>query len=195
MYSQDNDDYLPHLGVFSESDGRWMYHVLPYLNGSQVFTDPKVSGTAYDGTMWDDHTSYGLAEHLWAGSDYERPTVKGVALGAVGNPSQTIALGDTGLDTVAGFAMYRRDTRDPRYTSDVRPGYYSQFRHDTRTSRRMHDKQFNIDRLIPSVGLCIYGFLDGHATALTPDLAFVIGIQESSTALTSGSTFLLWNLH
>ena len=193
MYTQDNDERLPILGVLAEGRGRWMWQVMPYIKNRQVFTCPHTPRNAYDGSQWTDRTGYGFAEHLW-GNNYSTPAADGIALAQVAKPADTIALGDTGFDGAPGWAMYRRDPRDTSVTSDPRPGYYAQFRHNATATRPMTDTGFNTVRQLPVDGMCSFAFLDGHAKALKPGAAFQRAATEEGRALTGGDQFILWNL-
>jgi len=196
MYTQDYDEKLPILGVLAEGRGRWMWQIIPYIKNQQVFTCPHTPRNAYDGTQWTDRTGYGWAEHLWAtGNTYSTPQADGVGLAEVRKPADTICLGDTGFDAAPGWAMYRRDPRDTSVTSDSRPGYYPQFRHNLLTSRNFTDTSNSSVRQLPVDGRCTFAFLDGHAKSLTPGQAFVRATTEDGTTLTGGDQWLLWNLY
>lgn len=195
MYTQDYDEKLPILGVLAEGRGRWMWQVNPYVKNRDVFKCPHVPRNFYDGSQWTDRTGYGWAEHLWAsGNTYSTPQADGVALAEVRKPAETIVLGDTGFDGAPGWAMYRRDPRDTSVSSDSRPGYYPQFRHNVTRVRNFTDSSNGGTRMMPVEGLCSFAFLDGHSKALTPGAAFQRATTEEGMALTGGNQFILWNL-
>lgn len=196
MYTQDYDEKLPILGISTELRGRWMWQIIPYVKNSQIFTCPHTPRNAYDGSQWTDRTGYGWAEHIWAtGNTYGTVQADGVALAEIRKPADTIAIGDTGFDGAPGWAMYRRDPRDTSVSSDPRPGYYAQFRHNLARSRNFTDTQFNVVRQMPIDGRCTFAFLDGHAKSLTPGQAFQTAATEDGTTLTGGNQFVLWNLY
>ncbi len=195
MYTQDYDEKLPILGVLAENRGRWMWQVMPYIKNQRVFTCPHTPQNFYDGSQWTDRTGYGWAEHLWAGTGYGTMSVDGLNLAAIGKPSDTICIGDTGFDGTPGWAMYRRDPRDPAWTSDSRPGYFVQFRHHLTKAKTFRDTQYNVNRAMPIEGRSNFAFLDGHAKSLSPGQAFARATQEGGIALSGGDQFVLWNLY
>ncbi len=194
MYTQDNDEKLPIVGVIAEGRGRWMWQVMSYVKNQQVFTCPHAPRNAYNGTQWTDRTGYGWAEHLWAASGYATPAADGHSLAAISKPADTIAIGDTGFDGAPGWAMYRRDPRLTTFTTDPRPGYYAQFRHAMTATRTIRDTGSNVNRQLPIDGMCSFAFLDGHAKAMKPGQAFARAATEDGRALTGDDQYLLWNL-
>lgn len=195
MYEQDNAGRLPTLGTRSEENGRWMWQLMPYLENDDVFTAPKLPRSRYDGSRWSDETGYGWAQHLKAKSGYDTPNVMGYKVTQIAKPSETICLGDTGFNGIPGWLLYRRDPRNSKWDHDNRPGYFPQFRHKTSKTKTIRDTEYAKDRELPIKGLCMFGFLDGHAEALSPKETFVTDTTEGGEKLTGADRFLLWNLY
>jgi len=192
LYTQDYDEKLPVLGTGVDSRGRWMWQIKSYVKNLQVFACPHTPKNTYDGSQWTDRTGYGWAEHLWA-HNYGTPQADGYGLAEISKPADTICIGDTGFDGAPGWAMYRRDPRDLTYTADDRPGYFPQFRHNMAQSRAFKDNQTGGTRQMPIDGLCVFAFLDGHAKALKPGVAFQKATTEDGIALSGGDQYVLWN--
>jgi prepilin-type N-terminal cleavage/methylation domain-containing protein/prepilin-type processing-associated H-X9-DG protein len=169
LYSQDWDEALPTLGIIREGRGRWMWQIRAYLKNNEVFTCPLVPRNRYNGTRWTDQTGFGWAEHLWGRNLYTR-AADGYRLSEINKPAETIAIGDTGFDGMAGWAMYRQPQQS--MSGDWHPGYFPQFRHQNTGNRPFWDKLFQVTRHIPTGGRCSFVFLDGHAKSFTSDRAF-----------------------
>lgn len=170
-----------------------MFQVIPYIKNNQVFTCAHTPRNAYNGSQWTDRTGYGWAEHLWARSGYGTRAVQSFTLAEIGKPADTLCMGDTGFDAAPGWAMYRRDPREARWTSDDRPGYFPQFRHHVERTKPFQDRQTRGTRQMPIEGLCNFAFLDGHAKALKPGQAFARATTEDGVTLVGDDQFLLWN--
>ena len=190
MYTQDYEEHLPTLGLGSEGRGRWMWQIQGYARNKSLFTCPHVPENVYDGSQWTDRTGYGWAEHLW-GHNSGSPQADGYSLSEISQPSATICLGDTGYNGSSGWAMYRR----PPWvgSSDDRPGYYPQFRHNAAQARSIQDTYLNIRRSMPLDGFSNFAFLDGHAKAMRAGAAFVAADTENGVPLAGDDRYLLWN--
>lgn len=195
MFAQDNADHLPTLGTLAEENGRWMWQLMPYLENPRVFNAPKLPKTIYDGSQWSDRTGYGWARHLRAKSGYDTPHVRAYRMTEIANPTETIALGDTGFDGTPGWLLYRQDPRDPQWDHNDRPGYFAQFRHRMANTRKIRDTQYAMDRQLPIEGLCTFGFLDGRAETLNPEQAYKKAGTERGMALDDDNQFVLWDIY
>ncbi len=208
MYSQDNDEKIPILGVIAEGRGRWMWQVNPYIKNQSVYTCPNVTGNQYNGSQFTDRTGYGWNIILRTSdpATYGTTRADGYPMSSIAKPAETLAIGDTGFQNEPGWAMYGRDPRRAP-AADDRPGYYAQFRHNHTSTRNIIYNPNGQTRLLPTQGWCNFVFLDGHAKGLSPDQAFAEANTENGQTLTpSGqygagqteapnSRYVFWNIH
>jgi len=203
MYAQDYDEKIPILGVIAENRGRWMWQIYPYVKNKSIFTDPNTPSNEYDGTQFTDRTGYGWSLVLRASVGYGTTSADGFALAQISKPAQTIVVGDTGFDGSSGWAMYAKNPF--LTTSDARPGYFPQFRHNYSKTWAMADTGLGGTKLCPVDGVANFSFMDGHSKAMNLGTAFQQADTEDGVTLDSltaseanqnpTTRYILWNIY
>ena len=115
QYAQDYDERVPSHWISSGGlTNQWVYVVQPYVKNFQIFFCPssnKNSGAAPDANNISYGYNYlGLTERVPGGTAAEK---MGVSLAAFNRPSETIMMGDTGLNTTSYVIDPMNSTRLP----------------------------------------------------------------------------------
>ena len=191
QYAQDYDELLPVVGDNGANRGRWFHQIYPYVKSAEVFTCPNLpeaklvnpatfipnSASANSGYGWNGSLSY-------AGTGTtDQP---GFSLADIRKPSETIVVGDTGMDigNSTGYQGYLMFPRDPRIgpegtgafaggTRTNAPYFYAQFRHNTTKTAPVTTASGAVATL-PTEGRANFSFLDGHSKSLDVGTAFAL---------------------